>query len=209
MIGEFYTYRHIRPDTNEVFYIGKGRRRRAWDMYNRTKFWNNIVNANNGHYIVEIVTENLLEIDAILHEIYLIKLYGRRDLGLGTLCNLTDGGEGASGSKGNLGKKRGSQSLKHKEAIRKANTGRIFGPCPEERKLKMSIAHKGKKLSKKHCINIGLGHSKQVLNKNTGEIYTSIKEASEKLKRTTSYIWNMLNNKRPNKFNLEYYKDCK
>lgn len=93
----FYTYRHIRPDTGEVFYIGKGYKNRAYDDNNRNKFWKHIVYKNNGSYIIEIITKDLTEEDAILHEIYLIDFYGRRDLGRGTLVNLTNGGEGTSG----------------------------------------------------------------------------------------------------------------
>jgi len=50
--------------------------------------------------IGEIVSHFDSESDAFQFEIGLIAKYGRRDLGKGTLCNLTDGGEGPSGSLG-------------------------------------------------------------------------------------------------------------
>ena len=42
--------------------------------------------------------KNLAEEEAFKHEIYMISIFGRMDLGTGILRNLTDGGEGTSGS---------------------------------------------------------------------------------------------------------------
>src|SRR5262249_9863732 len=47
---------------------------------------------------VKIVSRFDTEAAAFRYEKTLILKYGRRDLGTGTLCNLTDGGEGAAGS---------------------------------------------------------------------------------------------------------------
>ena len=85
-------YRHRRKDNNEVFYVGVGRKKRPYSMYSRNKFWYNIVNKTD--YDVEILAKNLSAEDAYELEILLIKEYGRRDLKTGTLCNLTEGGEG-------------------------------------------------------------------------------------------------------------------
>lgn len=41
---DFYVYRHIRRDTGEVFYIGKGFKNRAYSFLNRNPYWHNIVN---------------------------------------------------------------------------------------------------------------------------------------------------------------------
>jgi hypothetical protein len=46
---------------------------------------------------IEVVSEFLLEEDAHALEVELIFKYGRRDLGLGSLMNLTNGGEGVCG----------------------------------------------------------------------------------------------------------------
>jgi hypothetical protein len=96
-----YVYRHIRLDKDEVFYIGigtmdKGKYDRAYDKYGRNPFWNYIVNKTK--YEVEILFENLPSKELYEKEKEFIKLYGRRDKGLGTLCNLTDGGEGNYGN---------------------------------------------------------------------------------------------------------------
>ena len=88
-------YRHIRLDKNEVFYIGIGEfESRAYDKIFRTKYWKNV--AKKG-YEIEILFRDLTWEDACQKERELITLYGRKDLGLGSLVNLTDGGQGPKG----------------------------------------------------------------------------------------------------------------
>jgi len=88
-------YRHIRTDKNTPFYIGIGEtENRAYDKKCRTKIWKNI--ANKG-YETEILFDDLTWEQACEKEKEFIALYGRRDLGTGTLVNLTDGGEGTLG----------------------------------------------------------------------------------------------------------------
>lgn len=93
-----YLYRHIRLDTNEIFYIGIGsdiNYKRAYSFKDRNTFWKNIINKS--EYKVEIVLDDLTWEEACEKEKEFIALYGRRDLNKGTLCNLTNGGDGASG----------------------------------------------------------------------------------------------------------------
>lgn len=53
-------YRHVRPDKDEVFYIGIGKNeKRAYSKVNRNKYWHNIVSKNNGIYDIEILFEDL------------------------------------------------------------------------------------------------------------------------------------------------------
>lgn len=95
-----YLYRHIRLDKNEPFYIGIGdgdNYSRAYNTKRRTKFWKNIVSKT--LYDVEILLDNLTWKQACEKEIEFIALYGRIDLNKGTLCNLTNGGEGKNGYK--------------------------------------------------------------------------------------------------------------
>ena len=100
----FYVYHHINIDNNEVFYVGKGKDKRAKSHTNSNNddnpFKTNVINkikAAGLEPIIEYHSENLTEGIAFIQEISLIKKYGRRDLGLGPLTNLTDGGEGSSG----------------------------------------------------------------------------------------------------------------
>lgn len=87
---------------------------------------------NNFEHI--ILYENLSKKQAIEQEIKLIREYKA-----GGLCyNITDGGEGSKGV---------AMPQTTKEALRKANTGRI---CSEETKKKISESEKGKKCSEKN-----------------------------------------------------------
>jgi len=75
-----FVYQHIRLDNNEVFYIGIGiNKYRPLSKYRRNKYWHNIVNKCG--YKSEIIYNNLTWKDAIEFEKFLIKLYGRKDLG--------------------------------------------------------------------------------------------------------------------------------
>ena len=87
---DFYVYIHKKKTTGEVFYVGKGRKFRAYQRHSRSRFWHSVVNHHG--FDVEIVLRDVSESEAYLKEIELIALYGRRDKGLGPLVNLTDGG---------------------------------------------------------------------------------------------------------------------
>lgn len=90
----FYTYVHIRLDTNKVFYVGKGKLGRANSKQHRNKYWNNVVNKCG--YKVIFVKKNITEEESINLEIKLIKNYRYKGY---KLTNLTDGGDGVSGYK--------------------------------------------------------------------------------------------------------------
>ena len=104
----YYTYAYLREDRTP-YYIGKGKEDR---IYSKQK---NIKPPKDKSRILYL-KQNLTEEEAFKHEIYMIDVFGRKDLGTGILHNLTNGGDGASGC--------------------------IHSP---ETKAKMSAAHKGKK----------------------------------------------------------------
>lgn len=92
-----YVYRHIRLDKNEVFYIGIANHKRkdyvrANEKARRSDWWKKIIQKTD--YRVDIIFDDVSKEFAIEKEIELIQLYGRKDLGLGTLVNMTDGGDG-------------------------------------------------------------------------------------------------------------------
>lgn len=92
---QYYVYRHLKLNTNDVFYIGMGKEinfRRAFSKRYRNNYWLNTVKKYG--YSVEIIAENISEESAIELECFLINLYGRKDLNTGILVNMTDGGEG-------------------------------------------------------------------------------------------------------------------
>ena len=90
--NRFYTYAYLREDRTP-YYIGKGSGYR--------------INSNTGRPCnkprdksrIIFLKQNLTEEEAFKHEIYMIDVFGRIDLGTGILYNKTNGGEGASGYK--------------------------------------------------------------------------------------------------------------
>lgn len=92
---DFYVYLHRKKTTGEVFYVGKGSDRRAWEFGGRNKYWRNIEKLHG--CVVEIYAKNLQEWYALELERELILKYGRRIDKSGTLCNITTGGESQTG----------------------------------------------------------------------------------------------------------------
>ena len=69
---EFYVYEWIRLDTNKPFYIGKGKKYRAWKLKNNSYFMN-IYNKTATK--VRIIKDNLDEQEAFELEKMIISLY--------------------------------------------------------------------------------------------------------------------------------------
>lgn len=144
-MGDFYVYLHRRKDTDEVFYVGKGRGSRCYLKHGRNDKWMKV--ANKAGFSVEKIECNLTEELAFKLERKLIAEYGRQNL-----CNMTDGGEGSSGAvrsqqfKDNLSKYHTGRkkSDKHLEAISKSLTGKKLS---EDTKEKLRKANTGRKLS--------------------------------------------------------------
>ncbi len=95
--ADFYIYLNVHHDTGErvPFYVGKGSNGRSDSVHGRNPFWHRV--ATKHGYTTEIMESGMTEEAAFALEKHLIKTIGRRDLGLGPLVNLTDGGEGMSG----------------------------------------------------------------------------------------------------------------
>lgn len=135
MENKYYIYLHVKLLTGEPFYVGKGKcgTNRFKAIKNRSKWWCNIVEKHG--FDIIIIDDNLSPEDACEKEIYWIKRIGRKDLELGNLVNLTDGGEGTNGRKVPLehrliGEKNPFYGKKHTEEtgkiIAKANKNRIW-----------------------------------------------------------------------------------
>ena len=147
---EYYTYAYLRED-GTPYYIGKGKGRRAFLKHS-------------GFYPpskerILFLKRNLTEEEAFKHEIYMIAVFGRKDLKTGILHNKTNGGNGCPGKimsekdienrrKGRLGK---PLSESHKRNIAEANKGT---PKTMTEKRRLSDIEKGLrargKLKQKH-----------------------------------------------------------
>ena len=55
----YYVYLHRKKTTGEVFYVGKGSGKRAWDNHGRSDPWRKTVSKHGK--IVEILQDNLQE----------------------------------------------------------------------------------------------------------------------------------------------------
>lgn len=131
---------------NIPFYIGKGiKNRYLINCHTNNGFLKNKINKLGQENVkILLLHQNLSEEQAFLYEKVWIKLIGRRDLRLGSLCNLTNGGEGVFGiihsketrlkiSQSLIGKKRPEAvrlklsqhkiSKEHKQKLREANKG--------------------------------------------------------------------------------------
>lgn len=100
-----YIYKDPRPTKNQqVVYVGKGTGDRDlshWSRGSHNKPLQDFLShlrQRDMEPIRQRVLETEDEQEAFKKEIELIALYGRRNIGTGTLFNLTDGGEGLSGA---------------------------------------------------------------------------------------------------------------
>lgn len=98
-------YTHTRLDTDEVFYVGIGKREtryqkskgrtryaRAYEKTKRSTFWKSVIQKTD--YRVDIIFETTSEAKVKLKEQELIKQYGRRCCdSKGTLVNFSPGGD--------------------------------------------------------------------------------------------------------------------
>jgi hypothetical protein len=138
-------YTHTRPDTNEVFYVGKGTVRRVNERRGRNNYWNNVVNKAGG-FVSSIVAGNLDSQTALNFEKVLIKKL--REEGF-KLCNITDGGEGVDGYK---------HSPERLQKVRQAalgNKSRTGQKISDQQKAKMSAVLTGRKHSEETKRSIG------------------------------------------------------
>lgn len=213
MIDEKVVYVHKKP-CGTVFYIGKGSIKRPYEKINRNKFWGNIVKKHG--YSVEIVVSGLSNEDATKWEIYLIQLFGRKDLGEGQLVNMTNGGEGTIGRKASdytkklmsnihKGKK---LSESHIQSIRVSNTGRkVSDKTREMRSFAVSGSKNpmfGKKISDCAKKIISESSSKKVIDTSIDVIYKSAKDCASALGVNYKSLIRKLNGGRPNNSTLRY-----
>lgn len=153
-MDEFYVYMY-RDESGTPIYVGKGKDRRAWMHLNSKKkhpFTNKLqkmIREGNDPQ-PEFICKDVDEEFAFFCEEEAIRKFGRKDLGTGTLLNLTDGGEGVSGYKMSpeiLKKMSEFQkgkilSEEHKKKISEARKGIKRGPHSEEARKRMSEAQR-------------------------------------------------------------------
>jgi len=229
LIKPYYIYRHIRPDKDEVFYIGKGKYRRGWSperaesKYGRNKLWHNVVNKNNGNYTIDVMMEFSDPRECSAKEIELISFYGRKNLKAGTLVNLTDGGERECGyitteetkqklskifsgaNHPNYGKKLSAETCRRKSiSLSGANhflSGKTLPKEWVENIRKTKIGKLNPMYDKKGRLHHG---AKKVIDIENNIIYQSLTEAAKINGYKLQTLGNMLTGSRKNSTNLRY-----
>jgi hypothetical protein len=160
--NRFYTYAYLREDKTP-YYIGKGTNYRAFDRKRKG------IKPPSDKSKIILLKKNLTEEESFRHEIYMIAVFGRKDLGTGILQNKTNGGDGPSGiipwNKGKTHSEETKKKIKEKRALqtisqetrekmsisRRGEKHPLYGRGhTEETKKKLSNSKKGKKLSLEH-----------------------------------------------------------
>lgn len=183
MIKQFMVYEHIREDSGEVFYVGKGTGYRPHQKTSRNKYWKSV--AKKG-YTVNIVKYFEDEDEAYNFEADLILQYKRKNI---QLTNLDNGGRN-----GRSGRKQSQQEkLKRSQSLRgKAKTQEH---CEMIRKAKLGI---------KNPMFGKPSRRKQVIDTATQQLYLSLSHAANTFQIHVSNLCNMLNGKINNYTTLRY-----
>ena len=160
----YYTYAYLREDRTP-YYIGKGKGNRIYEKRKSIK-------PPKDKSRIIYLKQNLTETEAFRHEIYMISVFGRKDLGTGILYNMTNGGDGSSGwvpseeyrkkmSEAKKGKTHSEDSKKKMSVAQKGKT------LSEEHRRKMSEANKDKTLSEEHRRKISEAHKGKIASEET------------------------------------------
>jgi hypothetical protein len=177
----FHVYEHYTLDTSELFYVGYGKNKRAYDVTQRNRFWKHIY-SKHGVRVV-LVKENVSLNEAIDTEIALIKKYGRRDKNTGPLVNLTDGGEGLKNASDETRKKLSLIASNISEETRRkmSESAKNRPPMKEETREKLRIQFSGKN-NPNYGRNFSDEHRKRLSESHKGYVM------SEETKRKLSEI---------------------
>jgi len=137
----YYTYAYLREDKTP-YYVGKGTGGRIYSTNRKG------LKPPKDKSRIIFLKQNLSEQEAFRHEIYMIAIFGRKDLGTGILHNRTNGGEGASGTiKSEETRRKIGEAKKGKNNPQYGKRGKNshnYGKSPsEETRKRMSEAQKG------------------------------------------------------------------
>ena len=166
----YYTYAFLREDRTP-YYIGKGKGNRAYRRRDKG------IKPPKDKSKILILKQNLTEEESFRHEVYMIAVFGRKDLGTGILHNRTNGGDGVSGA------------VVSDETRRKRSEALKGKPRSKEIRRKISEAHKGKTHSEKSRRNMSESQKGKAFSEETKRKLSEAKKGktfSEEHKRKLS-----------------------
>lgn len=209
----FYTYMHTRNDTNEVFYVGKGKRRRPHDKFNRNRWWWHVVNKVG--YTVHVLGIWETDDEALEHEIFLIRTF--KEMGY-KLVNAVEGGKGC------LGMKHTEEARKKMSESRKGKQYALGHKHTPEARANMAAGQRGRKhapetLEKMRKVQAGEKNAmfgvrnhpsvaKAVICTTTGEEFASLTDAANAKNVSSAKITLVCQGKRKSTGGLHFkYKE--
>ncbi len=181
----------------EPFYVGKGKNSRYKCHFKKSEREANYNPLKNETFskiesfgfnpldFVIMFRINMSESESFIWELLLISKIGRKDLGIGPLVNLTDGGEGPSGC---VSKRRGKtyeeiHGVELAQKMRDIRRERFIGD--KNPMFGKSSGMKGKKMSEESRAKLSSSKSKPIiqmdLDSNFIKEWSSVREASEVL----------------------------
>lgn len=217
----YFIYLHVRKDTGQVFYVGKGTKtvkkqyERAYITDKRNPFWQAI--AKKVGYQVVVFAEFFTEDDAFSMERSLIAEYKLTRDG-GSLCNLTLGGEGCSGINPSQETRKKLSIMASKPrsnawvtSIRKArknggNSGvvKLGDKLPEQWRKNIALKKIGA-LNPMHGVTGGKHPmSRPVIHINAGVFFDSVEDAANHYGYKMKTLYNWLSGHRLNPTALEF-----
>lgn len=186
-VKEFYVYAWYFKDTNEVFYVGKGKNDRYLNLQKRNKYFLNIVDKYKDNVDVKIIKNNLNEFEAFELEKQLIKEYKEKGE-----CKTNFHVGGLGGYTGNYDSKERNKKLSEYAKKRIGKLNPMFGKThTKETKEYLRQINLGKKLTEEHkqkLINANIGRKK------TQEEIESIKKRMTGKKMSKETYELMMNN---------------
>lgn len=175
--GKYSVYKHTSPEGKSYVGCTSQRPERRWDNGNGYKhchkeFYRDIEKFGWDNFTHEIIASGLTESEGFILERDLIRKFDTIDPDHG--YNKSIGGKGPFGCIHD-------EEFRRKRSIATSGTRNpMYGkPCTNERRSKISEAHKGLRHSEESIEKMRIVHSKRVLCVETGEIYLSVNEAAK------------------------------